>query len=60
MTIDLDAAKLIRYAWSGLWFIHREYQVAYLRLDQDQIYEENNKVMLDIFVGKAFAVRALC
>jgi hypothetical protein len=32
---------------------------AYLRFDQDQVNEENNKIMLDIFVCEAFASRAL-
>jgi hypothetical protein len=31
----------------------------YLRLDQDQINEQHDKVMLDILVGKAFAPWAL-
>jgi len=32
----------------------------YLRLDQDKINEQDDKIMLDIFVGKVFAVRTLC
>lgn len=31
----------------------------YLRLDQHQIDEQHNHVMLDVFVGKAFASWAL-
>lgn len=31
-----------------------------LWLDQDQVYEEDHKIMLDVFVGKAPASRALC
>jgi hypothetical protein len=31
----------------------------YLRLDQDKVDEQNNKVMFDVFVGEAFASRAL-
>lgn len=32
----------------------------YLRLDQDQVYEQHDKVMLDIFVPEPLAPRALC
>ena len=31
-----------------------------LRLDQDQVNEEDHKVMFDIFVGEALTARALC
>jgi hypothetical protein len=34
-------------------------RATYLRLDQDQIDEQHDKVMLDILVGKAFAPWAL-
>ena len=33
---------------------------SHLRFDQDQINKKNHEVMLDIFVGKPFALRALC
>jgi len=33
---------------------------AYLRFDQDQIKKKDNKIMLDIFVCKTLAPRALC
>jgi hypothetical protein len=33
---------------------------SYLWFDQDQIDEKNNKIMLDIFVCKTLASRALC
>ena len=32
---------------------------SYLRFDQDEIDEEHDKVMLDVFIGKAFASRTL-
>ena len=31
----------------------------YLRLDQDQVNEEDNVIMLDILVGKTFTIRTL-
>jgi hypothetical protein len=32
---------------------------SYLRLDQDQVDEQDYKVVLNIFVGESFAARAL-
>jgi hypothetical protein len=37
-----------------------EGRLSHLRFDQDQINEKDDEVMLDIFVGKPFALRALC
>jgi hypothetical protein len=31
----------------------------YLRFDQNQINEQHHEIMLDIFVGEAFAARTL-
>lgn len=33
--------------------------LSYLWLDQDQVDEQDNKVMLDVLVGEPFAARAL-
>lgn len=34
--------------------------MTYLRLDQDQVYEQHHEVVLDILVGKLLTARALC
>lgn len=36
-----------------------EDRVTHLRLDQDQVNEQDHKVMLNIFVGESFAIGAL-
>jgi len=33
---------------------------AYLWLDQNQINEEHNIIVLNVFISKSFAVRTLC
>lgn len=34
--------------------------MSYLRLDQDQVNEQHNKVVLDVLVGELLAARTLC
>jgi hypothetical protein len=38
---------------------YQDWQITHLRLNQDQINEKHDEVMLDIFVGEAFASRTL-
>lgn len=46
---------------SALGYYHfRSRLFSHLRFDQDEINEENDKVVLDIFVGESLAARALC
>ncbi len=38
----------------------QQVESTHLRLDENEIYKQDDKVMFYIFVCKAFAVRALC
>ncbi len=38
----------------------RPYMATYLRFDQNQVYKQHDKVMLDIFVTEAPTVLAYC
>lgn len=53
MAVDLCMCQFRRHK------IATGVEVANLRLDEDKVDEQNNHIMLDIFVGEAFAARAL-
>ena len=53
--VAVDLLIVSIHVYSGVEIRH----VAHLRLDQDQINEQDDQIMLDILVGEALAARTL-